>query len=150
MNSNGMSLRRRFLLGVVACAVLPLVIVSMVAYRSSMTHDLVVQKHLSSAKELLDQAPQGSRAEVTEQLAAMEKELVRLSLQTRQSIIISSVLSLIIIAALGAIIARSIASSKAASAEQLDKAAGTDLEDQFEEMRKKLGDLLDDSKQNDV
>jgi hypothetical protein len=149
MSSNGMSLRQRFLLGVVACAVLPLIIVSMVAYRGLMTNDVTIQEHLNSAKKLLDQAPQGSEPGLTEEFAAMEKELVALSLKNRRSIIISSVLSIIVIAALGAILARSVTSGKQSPhTEKSPHPPNTELEDQFEEMRKKLGDLLDDSKQN--
>ena len=150
MNSNRMSLRWRFLLGVVACAVLPLVIVSMVAYRGLINYDTTIQEHLNGAKELLNQAPQGSEAGLIEEFATMEKELVALSLQNKQAIIISSVLSIILIAAIGAILARSITSGQQPPAtEKAHEPAANDLEDQFEEMRKKLGNLLDDSREDE-
>ena len=150
MMQREMSLRRRFLLILVACAVLPLVIVSMVSYRGLMTYDMTVQKHITKTKQILDQASRKDRMELKAELSAMEQKLLNLSHRTRTILILSSVLSIAVIVVVGAFLAKSIAGEKEISdAEEPDHKATADLSDQLEEMRKKLGNLISDENLDD-
>ena len=150
MMQREMSLRRRFLLILIACVVLPLVIVSMVAYRGLMTYDMTMQKHLTRTNVLLDRTSEKT-LEAQKELSIMEENLRNLSQQTRRMLIFSSVLSIIIIVAVGAFLAKNIAAEmdSASKAVETDHTAATDLSDQLEEMRKKLGNLIDDKDPDD-
>ncbi len=145
VNAKELSLQRRFLLGIVTCAVLPLVIVSLVSYRGLMTSDVTLRKHLSNAQILVESAPEERLHILSDEFARMEKEMVAVSLQTKKLIIISSVLSFIVIVAVGVFLSRSLAENKKASGmEKADRPVTMDLEDHLEEMRKKLGNLIND------
>ena len=150
MTQKELSLRRRFLLILITCAVLPLVIVSLVAYRGLMTYDITVQKHLTKTNRILDQGTQESWTELQNELSIMEQKLLNLFHQTQKILILASVLSIAIIAVIGAFLARALAGeTENADAPETDHSVTDDLSNQLEEMRKKLGNLIGDKKPDD-
>jgi len=149
MNTNGMSGRYRFLLVVVACAVLPLVIVSVIAFHGLMSYNMTAQMYLNDAQELFED-PSRTDASLSATLANMERELVSLSRSIRKLIIVSSLISLLVIVVVCMLLARTIKEVNIQEEYRAAESSAEDTSSEFEahlkKMSEKLGNLVDENK----